>query len=405
MSEWKEVKLSDISHLQYGYTATSKKINVGPKYLRITDIVKDTIDWDNVPFCKIEEKKISKYLLNIGDIVVARTGNTVGYAKLIRKDIFAVFASYLIRIQLNQTKADPNYVGRLIESNIFKKYIHSMKSGAAQPNANAEVIGRFQFCLPPLKTQQKIASILSTYDDLIENNNRRITILEEMAQKLYREWFVKFRFPGYEEVKMVESELGLIPEGWEVKRIDDFGKVVTGKTPSKKREEYYGNDVPFIKTPDMHNGIFVINTNEYLTYEGADSQKNKYLPPKSISVSCIGTVGIVSINAISAQTNQQINSVVLKESFFLEFLYFALLDLKSTIQNYGSTGATMANLSKGKFEQLKIIVPSQNLIKYFHKIVSPLFNQILIFSKKNINLKQQRDLLLPKLISGKIDVL
>ncbi len=203
---------------------------------------------------------------------------------------------------------------------------------------------------------------------------------------------------------MVESELGLIPEGWEVKRIDDFGEVVTGKTPSKKREEYYGNDVPFIKTPDMHNGIFVINTNEYLTYEGADSQKNKYLPPKSISVSCIGTVGIVSINALSAQTNQQINSIVLKESFFLEFLYFALLDLKPTIQNYGSTGATMANLSKGKFEQLKIIAPSQNLIKYFHKIVSPLFNQILILSKKNINLKQQRDLLLPKLISGKTSV-
>jgi type I restriction enzyme S subunit len=225
-----------------------------------------------------------------------------------------------------------------------------------------------------------------------------------MAQALYREWFVKFKFPGNEKVGMVESELGMVPEGWEVKRLADFGNVITGKTPSKAVPENFGSFMPFIKTPDMHENMFCVQTGEYLSERGASSQKNKTLPPNSLCVSCIGTAGIVSITSVKAQTNQQINSIVLSSERYREFVYFALLGLKDVINRYGANGATMVNLNKGKFEALNVICPDAKNISAFHDLVSSNFDSIKTLQIKNINLRRTRDLLLPKLISGEVDV-
>ncbi len=126
--------------VQYGYTASASEHPVGPRFFPITDIVPSQIDWDSVPYCEIDEKAKSKFLLAIGDIVIARTGATVGYAKLIRDNPESVFASYLVRIRINDQLADPGYVGRIVESNIYKKFVISRAGGAAQPNANAKVL-------------------------------------------------------------------------------------------------------------------------------------------------------------------------------------------------------------------------------------------------------------------------
>lgn len=317
-------------------------------------------------------------------------------------DIEACFPDSIIGFVPDKTKTTSAYIKYYID--YIKLQMQQISQGTTQDNLSAEKLLSFDFIVPDITEQQKIVSILTSYDDLIENNNRRIAILEEMARNLYREWFVKFRFPGHEVVKMIDSELGQIPEGWKVAELIDFGEVVTGKTPSKLNEEYYGDEVPFIKTPDMHDGMYVIKTGEYLSITGANSQKNKYLPMNSLLVSCIGTAGIVSINAYESQTNQQINSIKLNDEESLEFLYFALLDLKATIENYGSNGVTMTNLSKGKFERLQIVHPTKGLIGSFHEKSFSLFRQILILLKQNNNLKTQRDMLLPKLISGKIEV-
>ena len=199
--------------INYGYTASAESEPIGPKFLRITDIVPDRINWSTVPHCRIDERKLSKYQLEKGDIVLARTGATTGYAKRIRENHKAVFASYLVRIRVS-ANCDSQYVGFVIESEDYKHFIQQNIGGTAQPQANAQVLTSFPIPLPPLATQRKIAIILSNYDSLIENNTRRIKILEEMAGTIYREWFVEFRFPGHEKVKMVESELGLIPQGW-----------------------------------------------------------------------------------------------------------------------------------------------------------------------------------------------
>ena len=241
--KWDRIILREIcDSVNYGYTASAKPEPIGPKFLRITDIVPEQIDWTSVPHCEIDDEKLSKYQLKEDDIVIARTGATTGYAKRIRKGHKAVFASYLVRIRVNP-KYDSRYVGFVVESDEYKRFIQLNLGGAAQPNANAQVLTSFPISLPPLETQRKIAAVLSTYDDLIENNTRRIKILEDMAQTLYQEWFVHYRFPGHENVPIVESPLGPIPQGWGVGEIGDLAESIRRNVKPRDIEQetpYFG---------------------------------------------------------------------------------------------------------------------------------------------------------------------
>lgn len=309
--------------------------------------------------------------------------------------------------------SDNTIVVQAVEDSVTLKFLYYLlkhadlnryAGGAAQPLLTQSRLKPIEFLLPPLAVQSQIAAILSAYDDLIENNTRRIEILEEMARRLYEEWFVQFRFPGHEGVGLKESELGLIPEGWKVSALDEFGEIITGKTPSKNKSEFFGGDVPFIKLPDMHGNTFIIETTEKLSQEGMSSQKTKTIPPGSICVSCIGTAGVVVITSEPSQTNQQINSIVPRAPELREFLFFAATSLKDKINNYGATGATMTNLSRGKFSSLQVVEPKEDLLCGYNKLAAPFFDKILCLQKTNRNLRAQRDLLLPKLISGEIDV-
>jgi type I restriction enzyme, S subunit len=279
-----------------------------------------------------------------------------------------------------------------------------LRTGTAQAQITIERLQQHEVELPSLSVQRKIVSIVSPYDDLIENDSRRIKVLEQIAQMLYREWFVNVRFPGHEKVRMVESEMGKIPTGWAISCIGDFGRVITGKTPPKDHPEFFGREIPFIKLPDMHGQLFVFDTAEHLSIIGQAHQANKTLPPDSICVSCIGTAGIVVITTRPSQTNQQINSVVLNSLTDREFLYFRLLDLRETINRFGANGATMVNLNKTKFESLRLVLPPAQLLERYHKVVSSMFECIKNLQQRIDNLRSTRDLLLPKLVSGEISV-
>jgi type I restriction enzyme, S subunit len=244
------------------------------------------------------------------------------------------FVSYFLKWVLNGTQSDK----------------------AAVPGVNRNDLHGRKVKIPEdLGEQASIASILSAYDDLIENNRRRIQLLEQAAQLLYKEWFVHLRFPGHEHAQIIDG----VPEGWKAGTIGDLGEVITGKTPSKKKSENYGHDLPFIKTPDMHGNAIVVQTEESLSEEGAKTQANKTLPPRSILVSCIGTVGAVAFNASPAQTNQQINSIVPASDSVTYWAYFTAKELKPLLDGMGG-GATMANVNKSKFSGIKIVIPSKN---------------------------------------------
>ena len=181
----------------------------------------------------------------------------------------------------------------IVESNVIR--------GATVDRIPLTKFPDFEVRIPDISTQRRIVSILSVYDDLIENNGRRVRLLEQSAWLIYNEWFGHFRYPGYEHAATKNG----VPDGWTSGVIRDLGEIVTGKTPSKKVASYYGTNLPFIKIPDMHGNSVVTKTDANLTTEGAGSQAAKMLHPRSILVSCIGTVGVVAFNASLAQTNQK----------------------------------------------------------------------------------------------------
>lgn len=345
-----------------------------------------------------------------GTILVAASG-TLGYTQILGVEGCA-HDGWLILQNLRDLDRDFAYYAlKTLEQHFFNS-----GSGAAIQNINTDILRQAEIPHPPLPMQRRIAGILSAYDELIENSQRRIRILEAMARALYCEWFVHFSFPllrsdgsyagqvGHEKLPRIASPLGDIPKGWAVKSIQQFGSVITGKTPSKANADFYGFDVPFVKTPDMHGNMFILGTSDCLSTAGAESQANKMLPAGSICVSCIGTIGVVSITTEDCQTNQQINSVVLSNPASREFLYLRLQDAKQTLENLGANGATMGNVNKGKFEAMEIVCPSDELLARYHRLVEPLFSDILSLLRQIQNLRRTRDLLLPRLLSGQVDV-
>lgn len=276
----------------------------------------------------------------------------------------------------------------------------SMIWASWRQRANVIVIENLEISLPPLAEQQRIASILSAYDDLIENNTRRIVLLEQMAQTLYRQWFVAYKFPWHQDVEMVDSgtEFGMIPQGWEVKKIGEVWKVITWKTPSKEKKEFYDGDFLFIKTPDIHGNIYILETQDRLSQEWYNSQINKTIPKNSICISCIWTVWAVCITSQDSQTNQQINSIVPRNDYDVEYLYLLCSNLKDKLEWLWSNGVTLTNVNKDKFEKIEILYPNLILLANFHTKIMPMFDDIINLQKQNQSLKEQRDLLLRKLI-------
>ncbi|MEQ5734102.1 MULTISPECIES: restriction endonuclease subunit S [Providencia] len=389
--------------------------NSGYYFLSSKDLRDGRLHYDNPRQINFKEfaETHRRTNLEVGDILLANTGASIGRVGIAQADNRipnTTFQKSISVIKADKSIIDNRYLYYFFKDN--SDLLSRLGGGAAQPNLLLGDIRKIQVRVPEKNTQIKIANILSQYDNLIENNNRRIAILEDMAQSLYREWFINFRYPNHENnldtngnLKLIDFPLGQIPEGWEVKCLKDIGLINTGKTPSKKKEENYSSrDVPFIKTPDMHSGMFVLNTKEMLSTLGADSQKNKYIPSWSICVSCIGTAGIVALSSQRSQTNQQINTLVPDSKKYIEFMYFALKSLKKTIENHGATGATMTNLSKGKFEALEIVFPNESMLNEFHNLANPMFKQIQNLSRKNENLKEQRDMLLSRLMSGAVEL-
>ena len=283
---------------------------------------------------------------------------------------------------------------------MLQKDCKQISQGTAQDNLSWEKLSTITFPAPPIETQRRIADILSAYDDLIENNRKQIKLLEEAAQRLYKEWFVDLRFPGWGTAEIVDG----VPVGWTIEQIKNLGKVITGKTPSTSKKAYFNGDIPFVTIPDMHNTIFPICTERTLSKEGADSQKSKYIPENSVMVSCIATVGLVSISFSLCQTNQQINTIIPNDPDMLYYIFCSMKRIKALLDGVGSNGATMTNVNKTKFKGIKVLIPTIDLQSQFNAFCKPIFDRIKTLTMQIQLTKQARDRLLPKLMSGELEV-
>ena len=400
---WQGVSLADVcKSVRYGYTASASDDQVGPKFLRITDIVPASIDWESVPYCKVSEAEQNRFALEVGDIVVARTGATVGYAKQIRDVQNAVFASYLVRFRVDDGLADPGFVGSLIESTFYKRYVKSQVGGAAQPNANAKVLGRFVFKLPPRSTQRRIASVLSAYNDLIENNLRRIALLEEAARLLYREWFVHFRFPGHEHVKVIDG----LPEGWERRTFDDVCDAIGGGTPKTSKPEYWNDGaIPWYTPTDVtrNSCLALLDSAAKITEAGLRGSSAKMIPAGTVLMTSRASVGFFGIIDTPSCTNQGFISVIPNDHNTRMYLLYNLMHRVEEIRSHAG-GATYKEINKGRFKALAVLIPEASLLREFEERASELYRQARILHTMNQKLAQGRDLLLPRLMSGEIAV-
>jgi type I restriction enzyme S subunit len=258
-----------------------------------------------------------------------------------------------------------------------------------------------------MKLQHYIAGILSAYDDLIENCQRRIQILEEMARSLYREWFVNFRYPGHESVPLVPSPLGEIPQGWEVKKLADLcARMESGGTPKRSTTEYWeGGDIDWYKTGELWDG-FLFESQEKITTRGHRESTARLFEPGTVLMAIYGspTVGRMGILTTHGSCNQAALGLVADNNLISQtFLYFVLYSLRDYFNGIAQ-GAAQQNISKEKVAGAIAIVPPKRTVQAFDDCALPIFSQIKTLQQKARNLRQTRDLLLPRLMSGQLEV-
>ena len=406
--KWEKVKLGDVC-IKIGSGATPKGgstvyIKKGIAFIRSQNVYNLYFDFSGLVFINEEAaKKLNGVTIEKNDILLNITGDSVARTCLAPEELLPARVNQHVAIVrpdknilnpifLNYYLASPDMQSRMLGLAVGK--------GASRNAMTKEMIASFKVPCPSLDIQNKIVNILKPYDDLIENNQNQIKLLEEAAQRLYKEWFVDFRFPGYEDTKFIDD----IPEGWRKQKISDFGEIKTGKTPSTTKESYYGGHIPFVKIPDMHNCIYPIATEATLTTEGANTQKNQFIPKNSIMVSCIGTVGLVNISTEPCQTNQQINSIIPSDEKDLYYVYSTMKRLKALLEGVGSNGATMTNVNKTKFGNLEVLYTNYDLRDKYFNNCKVIFEKIFSLSVGIEKLTQARDRLLPKLMSGEIEV-
>ena len=406
---YKMEKLGDHIDIISGYAFKSKDfIESGVPVVKIKNVNPPSVTLKDLSFVSEElSDSVPKFILGYDDVLIALTGShinqmasvvgRVARVKYHQKTVMNQRVGKIVPIDSND--CDIDYVYYFLSQEKIKVTLASKAGGAAnQANISPSDVKDLILPFPDIDIQRYIATTLKTYDDLIEINQKQINLLEESAQRVYKEWFIDFRFPGH-KTKIKNENL---PEGWREQCISDFGEIVTGKTPSTAKEEYYGGNIPFVKIPDMHDRIYPLTTESRLTKVGADSQKNKYIPKNSIMVSCIATVGLVNIAVEDCQTNQQINTVVLADQEDLYYAFFTLKRLKELLEGVGSNGATMTNVNKAKFGALKVIYPTKDLIKRFYEYCDPIFSSIYEKSIQEKKLIEARDRLLQKLMSEEI---
>lgn len=351
-------------------------------------------------FVFVSEQKADELLPNNahpGDLVLTQRG-TLGQVALIPRPCaygrFVISQSQM-KLTVDESKVNAYFLLCYFRSPATKVSITNLASSSGVPHINLDTLRRFPVTIPPLPIQQKVAAILSAYDDLIENNTRRIAILEEMAQALYREWFVNFRFPGHQDARVVESEIGPIPEGWEVRTLGEVSGIVMGQSPSSHFYNFAGEGLPF------HQGVTDFGAHfprdrVYCTVPNRIAKKGDIL----FSVRApVGRINVATTRMVIGRGLCAIGAKSLPQTFILY-----QLKERFTEEDSMGGGTIFKAVTKDDMRGIKVLVPSDSIALAYHDIAQPMRREMEVLTGKNTNLRQTRDQLLPRLISGEIDV-
>lgn len=412
IQNWEKKNLGGLIDTQKGYAFKSDWYqNHGVAIVRVSDFTDNSISTSSILYISPEiASDYVKYELRCRDVIVQTVGSgpnnpasIVGKVICVPNDLSNALLNQNAVKLIPKSSIDIRFLYYRLKDDSFKFYcLNHSKGGANQMSITLDSIRRFEFLLPPLPTQRKIATILSAYDDLIENNLKRIKLLEEKAQLTYEEWFVKMRFPGYETAKF-DEESGL-PEEWEKKTIGDMIEVGRGSSPRPIADQKYFIDgsIPWLKIADATaSHIYIYKTKEYVNDFGASFSRK--LKPGSIIVAASGTLGFPMFLAVEACIHDGWIYFTGISDNLKEYFYFSFIGLKSYFESI-SYGAAIQNINTGIVKQSPFILPNKSISQAFKQVIEPYFNSINNIQKQNILLKEARDILLPRLMSGMVDV-
>ncbi|WFN36722.1 restriction endonuclease subunit S [Methanomicrobium antiquum] len=352
-----------------------------------------------------------------GDIVFTHRG-TLGQVAIIPKDV--KYSRYVIsqsqmKMSCNPEKANPMYVYYYFISPFGQHELLKNTSTTGVPAISRPLtsLKSMRISLPSLQIQNKIVKILSSLDDKIELNTRMNEVLEEIARALFHRWFVEFEFPDAEGRpykssggKMIESEMGLVPEGWSVGTIGDVVKILGGSTPNTKNPKYWKNGKnPFCTPKDLSNlnSTLLLDTERHITDEGVQSISSKQLPIGTLLLSSRAPVGYLAISLIPVSVNQGFIALVCDEDISNIYLLQWLRENMEIVKGRAN-GSTFQEINKRNFRNIGFLIPLKVILNCYDSIVNPIYKKIENLTKETENLKDIRDALLPKLMNGEIEV-
>lgn len=321
-------------------------------------------------------QRLKRHIVKAGDIVYSRRGDVGRCVLITQKEDGWICGTGCLKVTLDTTKVHPSFVFYILQRKESVEWVESHAVGSTMPNLNTGILSNIPLFIPPLSVQQTIVSILSNYDTLIGINTKRIKLLEESARELYKEWFVRMRFPGHEQTKFVKG----IPEGWTYKKVTDLLDIRYGKDHKMLEDGDY---------PCYGSGGVMRRVNKYL-HEG-----------ESVLIPRKGSLNNIMIANGAFWTIDTMFYTIPKMRNVAKYAYYMLssIDMESL-----NAGAALPSMTTNILSNMDILLPSQNVLEKFESCLSPMFNGIDALTKENQTLATTRDRLLPRLLSGELKV-
>lgn len=397
---WPDVSLSEVCELAVdcvNKTAPVVERETPFKMLRTTNVRGGFVDVDNVRYVTEDTfKKWNRRAVPQRDDVILTREAPLGDVGRLTSDDKVFLGQRLFLYRADPAMLDSLYLAYVLQSPVVQGRFKSKGFGATVQHAKVGDCENLLIPYPPLDIQKRIGTVLATYDDLIENNRRRIQLLEESARLLYQEWFVYLRFPGHEQAKIADG----VPEGWEKTTADKVMEVLSGGTPKTKIPEFWDGEIPFF-TPKDAKGLFAHDTEKTITELGLSKCNSRLYPKYTVFITARGTVGKLAFAQRPMAMNQSCYALIAKGEISQEFLYSSL---KASIEQFKAraSGAVFDAIVVDTFKNIPFLVPSSSLRDEFIGQVKNVFSQIVNLSIQNMKLARARDLLLPRLMSGEL---
>lgn len=429
-SERVEKSLSDVYDFHSGLSKPSSEFGSGYPFLTFKDVFYNYFVPEELGDL-VSSTEAERNACNIkrGDVFLTRTSETMeelGMSCVALKDFpLATFNGFTKRLRPKPgVEIVPEFAAYFFRSQQFRRNVTAMASLSTRASLNNDMLSRLRITLPDMATQSAIGSTLKSLDDKVEQNRRTARTIERLMRSVFRAWFVEFEavrakatgatsFPSVPQpifdvlpTRLVDSEIGLVPEGWGVMPVGDVVSVKGGATPSTRNAEYWEEGTHCWATPKDLSRLshpVLLDTERHITDAGVRSISSGLLPPGTVLMSSRAPVGYLAIATVPTAINQGFIGMVcngpLPAAYVLQWAYASM----EAIQGRAS-GTTFPEISKQNFRPLPVLVPPSDIVAAFRDIADPLFSLLTATVKENVSLASMRDYLLPRLLSGRVRV-